>query len=377
VRAFAHDVTGRLFLEFYDGGKRTRRALGHYDREAAKAKAEELAAALRRPKQALIAAATVQTLFDIYVREVTPTKSKGAQGHDRRAARLFLQCFGTNRRAETLNRRDWDRFIEWRRDLGDGRGGKVKGQPIGDRIIESDLRFLQAVLNWATTARDEHQQVLLVRNPLKRMPWPKEQAPRRPTLSDEQIGALKDASRSIHPLFALAVVLAFETGHRINAILKLRWSDVHFDRRAVRWRAENDKIGLEHETPASEVALQALQEARTKRPAIGDVWVFPSPSDSSKPCSRHLAKAWWRRGEKAAGIPRDKGLGWHAFRRKFASDLKHTPLVDLTHLGGWKDAQTVVKHYQEPDEKTLRNALANRHRESTPKEKTGTNESPA
>jgi hypothetical protein len=48
VRAFVHPKTGGLFLEFADGGTRKRMALGHRDRGAAKAKAEELAAALRR-----------------------------------------------------------------------------------------------------------------------------------------------------------------------------------------------------------------------------------------------------------------------------------------------------------------------------------------
>ena len=48
VRAFEHPRTGGLFLEFADAGKRARMALGHRDRSAAAAKAEELAAALRR-----------------------------------------------------------------------------------------------------------------------------------------------------------------------------------------------------------------------------------------------------------------------------------------------------------------------------------------
>jgi hypothetical protein len=53
-------------------------------------------------------------------------------------------------------------------------------------------------------------------------------------------------------------------------------------------------------------------------------------------------------------------LGWHGLRRKFATELKHTPLNDLCHLGGWKEPQTVLKCYQQADEATMRQALEGR-----------------
>ncbi len=52
--------------------------------------------------------------------------------------------------------------------------------------------------------------------------------------------------------------------------------------------------------------------------------------------------------------------GWHSLRRKFATELKHTPLKDLCYLGGWKEPQTVLKCYQRPDESTMREALEGR-----------------
>lgn len=42
--------------------------------------------------------------------------------------------------------------------------------------------------------------------------------------------------------------------------------------------------------------------------------------------------------------------------------LKGVPLVDLCYLGGWKDPQTILKCYQRPDERTVREVLANRGR---------------
>ena len=91
VRVFAHPNTGCLFLELYEGPKRKRIALGHRDREGAKAKAEEVALALRRHEPPLGATLTLQTLFDNYVREVTPQKGASSRNHDLRASKLFLE----------------------------------------------------------------------------------------------------------------------------------------------------------------------------------------------------------------------------------------------------------------------------------------------
>ena len=44
VRVFAHPKTGTIFLEVKDGGAKRRVALGHRDRDAAKAKADQVAA---------------------------------------------------------------------------------------------------------------------------------------------------------------------------------------------------------------------------------------------------------------------------------------------------------------------------------------------
>ena len=360
VRAFTHPQTGRIFLELYDGGRRKRLALGHRDREAAKAKAEEVAAALRRAEVPLRVEPTLQALFDNYGREVTPTKSTSKQGHDRRAMRLFLSFLGPSRKAATLDRRDWDGYVAWRSRGGDTRGGRAKGRPVRPRVIEYDLRFLHAVLNWAVTVRDPAGSFLLDRNPLKGMPWPKDDSPVRPVLTDEQYTALRRAAKREDASCGLALVLAHETGHRIGAIRLLRWSDVDLARRCVRWRGENDKIGFEHETPLTAEAVAALEAARRVRPAVGDAWLFPAPGRQGGPMSRHRFRDWWERLAARAGLQDIPRLGWHALRRKFATELKHVPLKDLCYLGGWKNPQTVLMCYQKADEATMREALRTR-----------------
>lgn len=354
VRAFEHPKTGGLFLEFADGLKRKRVALGHRDREAAKAKAEELAAALRRGYAPQLAAPTLATLFDNYLREVTPQKGSSKQAHDHRAARLFLECFGGSRKAASLNRRDWDGFIRWRRSRNDPREGRASSEPVRNRVIEYDLKFLHAVLNWAVACG------FLDRNPLKGLPWPRETAPARPVLRQEAYEALRRVARSVYPAFELALVLAHETGHRSGAIRLLRWSDVDRQRGVVRWRAATDKMGFEHETMLTAEALAALERARAERPAIGDSWVVPAPNDPGEPCSRHQLLKWWRRAEQLAGLVHQSRGGFHSLRRKFATELKHVPLKDLLALGGWKDPHTVLTCYQTADEVTMREALASR-----------------
>lgn len=91
----------------------------------------------------------------------------------------------------------------------------------------------------------------------------------------------------VSPLFRLALILAHETGHRIGSIRRLRWSDMDFEHGKIRWCAENDKIGFEHETVVTEAALDALERARQEQQSIGDTWVFPSPGNPAEPCSRH------------------------------------------------------------------------------------------
>lgn len=128
----------------------------------------------------------------------------------------------------------------------------------------------------------------------------------------------------------------------------------------VRWRGEHDKTGFDHETILTDAAVLALREGR-RRPVVSR-WVFPSPTDASRPVSRHLLGDWWGRGEVLATLPHEPGRGWHSLRRQFATELKHVPLKDLCALGGWKSAQTVLACYQQADPVTMRQALATRQR---------------
>ncbi len=366
VRAFEHTETGRLFLEFVEptrltGRPRVKRvALGHRDRDLAKAATEKLVSELRQATPPEPAHITLGTLFDNYLSEVTPRKGAGKQTHDHLCAELFLRAFGRDRQARTLSRREWDRFIADRR-TGVLRPFTVeRRRPVGDRVVAYDLKWLLACLSWATVVSNGRGGTLLDRNPLKGLSLPKEESPARPALNGEDYRAMLHVAGDVSPFCQLALVLARETGHRIGAVRQLRWSDIDLDRNAIHWAKQSDKIGMQHETPMSDAAHAALQAARIEQKVIGDAWVFPAPGDGTQPCSRHLLRDWWERAATKAKLPKVKSRGWHSLRRQFATELKSVPLADLAALGGWKDPQTILKCYMRPDQATMRAALANR-----------------
>ena len=365
VRVFEDVNRGAIFLEFYDRtpstGERVKQRVSvkHTDREKAKAQAEELATKLRTAGFRKVTEPTLAELFDIYVREVTPSKGAQKQKHDRRAIALFIACFGRDRTPSSLNRRDWDRFVAQRRSGALRPPGIDKPKAVGEQIIAYDLKCLTAILNWAVVSRYDGR-VLLERNPLHGLPYPREESPARPMLSPDDYAKLLGVAEQVHEQFALALVLAHETGHRISSIRQLRWSDIDFDQGSIRWRAETDKIGFEHEPPASEQALGALDRARREAKAIGDAWVFPATEDASLPCPRTTFNKWWQRAVKLAKLPAAKRRGWHSLRRLFATETKDLPLKDQAYLGGWKSPQTLLAVYQRADETTMREGLARR-----------------
>ena len=359
---FPDPKTGIYQIEWRENGRRLTRSLKHRDWRRAKRQADQFAAgfidAPNEKADAKPEPLTLDKLFEIYGEEVTPTKAETSQRSDRAATRMFLRFFGGGRRPETLSQRDWDRFIRARRS------GRISpsGRPVSDRTIEHDLKFLIAVLNWASKSRDERGKLLLASNPLRGLRAPTEKNPTRVVLSEEEYQALLGVSRQADWRFHVALVLAHETGHRIGAIRQLRFSDIDFEAGVVRWRAEHEKTGYEHRTPVTAEALAVLEEARERSSGHEDAPVLPAPRDASKCAGRSLVRAWWYRAQTLAGLEPKRGRGWHSLRRKFASDLMDQPLKVLCELGGWKTAKTVLQCYQRADEGQLRKALEARRR---------------
>ena len=353
-----------------DDGQRARTALHHSDREQAKRDADTIAAkfgtAEMRPAQPI----TLRALFEKYEREETPLKGQSKQKHDVRARLLFEACWGPATKVKDLDLSDWNRFIQQRRKgtlRPQGRKGKKKDGGVRDRVIAYDLKHLRTVIAWAQSVRARGKP-LLEGDPCKGFPLPSEASPRRPATNEDEYGRLSKAAADLGGMAPLFLLMVHETGHRCSAVGLLRWSDFELSEKAgeswVRWREENDKIGFQHRTPLSSDAVDALKAARKATGSIGDAWVFPSPEDKARSVSRHFLRDLWQKLETTARLERQPGRGWHSLRRKFATDLKDTPLKDLCYMGGWKDPQTVLKCYQQPDESTMRSALDRRQKRS-------------
>ena len=116
------------------------------------------------------------------------------------------------------------------------------------------------------------------------------------------------------------------------------------------------RLGEEHHSLAGR---ERQDRVRARHPAFGRGQSDFGPRQESPRRHRGLMGPPLARRSVQAGFSAP-GLGWHSLRRKFATELKHTPLKDLCYLGGWKEPQTVPKCYQRPDESTMREALEGR-----------------
>ncbi len=97
----------------------------------------------------------------------------------------------------------------------------------------------------------------------------------------------------------------------------------------------------------------AIDRILRDRPGIGDAPLFPKPVDSTKPITRHLADLWLRKAEKLAGLEPQRGSLWHAYRRKWATERKHLPDVDVAAAGGWANTVSLKTAYQQADDETI------------------------
>jgi integrase len=89
---------------------------------------------------------------------------------------------------------------------------------------------------------------------------------------------------------------------------------------------------------------------------------LPARKRPSRPITKDAARSMWQRLAARAGIPLGERYGWHALRRRFATELEAEPLKDVCELGGWRNPATLLEAYQKGDEATQRAALARRRK---------------
>ncbi len=89
--------------------------------------------------------------------------------------------------------------------------------------------------------------------------------------------------------------------------------------------------------------------------------VPPDPRARFRTLSRGLGVAGGT-GARLTGVRRRarslRGTLWHSYRRKWATERKHMPDVDVAQAGGWKSTVSLKTSYQQADtETTLRVVL--------------------
>jgi integrase len=214
------------------------------------------------------------------------------------------------------------------------------------------------MLNWARTVRVNGQR-LLAANPLAGLRRPSDPSPRSPVatwdrfvtsrnkLQELRTNSKSETERARWLKIELALVLAEAAGRRLGAIRHLRWEDIDFERRTIRWRQEHDKKRKEYIVPVPDALVGEL---RAFQCLLGTTagWVFAAEEDADVPMDRKMFDKWLRYAEKQAGLPKLEGGLWHPYRRAWATARKHLPLTDVAAAGGWKDTSTLLRCYMRP-----------------------------
>ena len=322
---------------------------------------------------------TLKTLWRRYSEEAPAYRANTKRTREDKEARaeLLLAGLGAEKVVALLCTHDVERYTEIRRH-GAGWPDGRETAAVRARSVAADLQLLRTMLRWATTVRQPDGSWLLAENPLRGLVLPREVAPRRPLASFDRFLAVRDTlSRLIEEAetnakaaekekdqrrfqrdaakwrrLDLALVLAESTGRRIGSIRALRWEDVLTEPARIRWAAEFDKRRREAIVPIPDTLAQTLREFRAQLRAWGDGWIFPKRDGSAPWATAYLAELL-RAAERKAEVPPLHGGLWHPYRRKWATERKHLPLVDVQAAGGWKDTKTLLSCYQHASEEGM------------------------
>ena len=163
----------------------------------------------------------------------------------------------------------------------------------------------------------------------------------------------------MHPFLPPLLALVQGTGRRVSAVLALRYADLVLAKTkgaphgAIAWPGETDKMGKAWRAPISAAVRTTLDAFLRERPGVGAAYLFPSASDPTQPTRYGTARRWLLAAERLAGVPKQDGSLWHAYRRLWATSRKHLPTADVAQAGGWASVETLQRCYQQPDDATI------------------------
>jgi integrase len=203
--------------------------------------------------------------------------------------------------------------------------GEIKKSQTSDATANRHLALIRSILRKAAAEWewiDRVPQVKLYKESKRRVRW----------ITSEQVKRL---------LFELPlhqrdlVLFSLGTGLRQSNVLKLKWSQVDWDRRSVLIPADQAKGGSDIHVPLSASSLEVIAGQVGKHREF--VFTF-----NGKPIANANTRAW----RKALVRAEIQDFRWHDLRHTWASwhIQNGTPLFDLQELGGWK-SEGMVRRY--------------------------------
>ncbi len=378
VRLFKRGAT--WWADMWLDRVRSRESLKTGERSTAETNARNTATAMARAKLLGIKAETItlEQLFTAYA------GNKGQQliGQWKRrsetCAKFFTAAWGAALPVVAISQTSVEQYCAARRKAF----SEARKKAMRDGGLDCDFRWLSSVFNWATRHKLANGNRLLQHNPLHDCTWPREKNVRRPVASQQRYTATLEHADTIDQAGRLRCILALarNTGRRESAVIQLRASDIllsakqvalalaaagmderlaeHMPHGAIRWSAENDKMGVLHIAPISEDARAELELYMIASAVKGDVPLFPAPEDSRRSISRSTATKWLQRAEGLAELPKLTGGTWHPYRRLYATERQHLSDVSVAAGGGWKSTKT-LKLYQQVDPASVLAAVLN------------------
>ncbi len=377
VRLYEDPRSGIIYGEMRDpsrSGHYRCVSLRHWDRERAIAWAhQQVNEWMERGEHARTQVPTLARILSLYLERETPAKCVSEQQADTRRAKLWARVLGPQKDLSRLTLREWNEFIEARRSGRIDSEGIVtpadQREPVRDSTVGGDLTFLVTVCHWARRWKEEDRRLLPGDDPTLGLPRPKEKNPRRPLVTDDRFERVRAASDNVmmvrgrgktarveRSYLSEVLDIAHGTGRRISAILALRYQDVRWqdgNPAAIQWPADTDKLGKESLVPVNGEVRRALNRIFSDRPGIGGGCLFPAVNDHSIPIATETVAQWLLKAEALAGLPKQDGSLFHAYRRGWATARKHLPIQDVMAAGGWSEPTTLQTCYQQPDEATL------------------------
>ena len=302
---------------------------------------------------------TLTELWTLYQKDSTQYRQNTPRTRQEKDSRmtLLLLGLGARSRVDRLTISDCERYAELRR-RGTGWPDRRITPAVRARTVGYDFQTLRAVIRWACTVRKPDGSWLVQENPLRGLRVPKESNVRRPLATHDRFLAVRKAMRKLAAevktehervkwaRLELALVLAEATGRRVGSIRGLRWADFAADPPAITWRAEYDKRRREQTVPIPQALADEVRSFRVRIQALGDGWVFRQ-LEKDEPWHRKWFDELLRKAEKAAELTPLPGGLWHPYRRKWATERRHLPAVDVMKAGGWTDRTTMETCYQQ------------------------------